>query len=396
MSSIFLSDPTINNSAIDFEEVFTLLSRHQQEHKSLTVPLNNPMLHRIIDILTANGIETLAQLRWEEMIRQVESDVAVSNATPDKRGDVSPEGSEWLQLQRGPYRLYQEETHEENQDAESSTEKDPEKTLGWAKKPNPLNAARYNRLRNLRNAGVVMNKWEERLLELKQFHSEKGHCDVPLDYPGGLGIWCATQRVSYRFDKATVPQSRINALDAIGFTWQSQKRKDAWSRYFDELVEYIRQHGTSHVSVYDENYTRLGSWVKRQRAEYKKYQLRGRTNSQMTKERIDKLDSIGFQWRLKAEKLTWDDRFEALKIYKMTHGHCRPPQNENPELNTWSRYQRLNYQYFIEGKPSRLNQEKVDKLLSIGINEPAVLSRGEEEKDGNEVSTTVPEHSSFV
>lgn len=31
----------------------------------------------------------------------------------------------------------------------------------------------------------------------------------------------------------------------------------------------------------------------------------------MTKERIDKLDSIGFQWRLKAEKLTWDDRFEV-------------------------------------------------------------------------------------
>ncbi len=73
----------------------------------------------------------------------------------------------------------------------------------------------------------------------------------------------------------------------------------------------LQQHGTSHVSVYDENYTRLGSWVKRQRAEYKKYQLRGRTNSQMTKERIDKLDSIGFQWRLKAEKLTWDDRFEV-------------------------------------------------------------------------------------
>jgi hypothetical protein len=184
MSSIFLSDPTIHNSAIDFEELFTLLSRHQQQHNSLTVPLNNPTLHRIIDILTANGIEALAQHRWEEMIQQVESDVAVSTATQEKGGDISPEGNEWLRLQRGPYRLYQEEIHEENQDAEPSTEKDTEKPLDWTKKPNPLNDARYNRLRNLRNAGVVMNKWEERLLELKQFHSEKGHCDVPLDYPG--------------------------------------------------------------------------------------------------------------------------------------------------------------------------------------------------------------------
>ena len=49
------------------------------------------------------------------------------------------------------------------------------------------------------------------------------------------------------------------------------------------------QHGSSHVSAYDEKYTKLGSWVKRQRAEYKKYQEKGRAESQMTKERIDKL-----------------------------------------------------------------------------------------------------------
>ena len=37
-----------------------------------------------------------------------------------------------------------------------------------------------------------------------------------------------------------MPQSRIDALDAMGFIWQSQKRKDSWSRYFDELVQYIK------------------------------------------------------------------------------------------------------------------------------------------------------------
>jgi hypothetical protein len=73
----------------------------------------------------------------------------------------------------------------------------------------------------------------------------------------------------------------------------------------------IQQHGTSHVSIYDENYIQLGSWVKRQRAEYKKYMSKGRAKSQMTKERIDKLESIGFQWRLKPDKITWDDRFEV-------------------------------------------------------------------------------------
>jgi len=78
------------------------------------------------------------------------------------------------------------------------------------------------------------------------------------------------------------------------------------------LMHLLRkQHGTSHVSIYDEKFTQLGSWVKRQRAEYKKYQHKGRAKSQMTKERIDKLESIGFQWRLKPEKVTWEERFEV-------------------------------------------------------------------------------------
>lgn len=56
----------------------------------------------------------------------------------------------------------------------------------------------------------------------------------------GLGFWVATQKVAYRFDKATMPQGRIDALDAMGFTWQSEKRADSWSKYFDELVDYIQ------------------------------------------------------------------------------------------------------------------------------------------------------------
>jgi hypothetical protein len=56
------------------------------------------------------------------------------------------------------------------------------------------------------------------------------------------------------------------------------------------------------------NYLYLG-----QRAEYHKYQTKGRAKSQMTKERIDKLESIGFQWRLNPEtpKMKWEDRFEV-------------------------------------------------------------------------------------
>jgi len=108
-------------------------------------------------------------------------------------------------------------------------------------------------------------------------------------------------------------------------------------------------------------------------------------------------ESIGFQWRLKPDKITWESRFEDLKQYKEIHGHCRPTQSENNELNTWSRYQRLNYRYFIEGKPSRLNQEKVDKLLSIGINDPGPNGSYQEETDdgAQEAVPTIQPQMSF-
>jgi len=219
----------------------------------------------------------------------------------------------------------------------------------------------------------------------------------------GLGIWCATQRETYKFEKASMPKERIEALDALGFTWsrwghqRSKARKDAWEKRFDELVEYknvssvfvstvhfscdlhlkylvisiideIKANGDCNISQYDENNKQLGKWAKNQRYEYRRYNNKGLGQSRISRDRIDKLESIGFQWRLKPEKISWDQRFEvrarnivlllltpdvfsncdfsslaysggekALKKYKEEYGHCRPPQNY-PEIGTVSHW----------------------------------------------------------
>lgn len=60
----------------------------------------------------------------------------------------------------------------------------------------------------------------------------------------GLGIWVATQRETYNFEKETMPLERIQALDSLGFSWgrwgrqRSKARKDAWDKMFNELIEY--------------------------------------------------------------------------------------------------------------------------------------------------------------
>jgi hypothetical protein len=54
----------------------------------------------------------------------------------------------------------------------------------------------------------------------------------------------------------------------------------------------------------------LGSWVGKQREEYKK--LKDKKSSQLDKYRIDKLNEIGFQWSLlNWTTVSWEDRFEA-------------------------------------------------------------------------------------
>ena len=101
--------------------------------------------------------------------------------------------------------------------------------------------------------------------------------------------------------------------------------------------------------------------------------------SRISRDRIDKLESIGFQWRLKPEKVSWEKRFEQLKRYKDETGHCRPPHN-HPDIGSWVKYQRSQLQCYLEGKTTKIDQEKADKLLSIGFND-ASPSRSEQVED---------------
>ena len=70
-----------------------------------------------------------------------------------------------------------------------------------------------------------------------------------------------------------------------------------WDTKFNELVAYKDAHGGScnvPTKGYAEN-PQLGRWVDTQRKQYKKFQQDPST-SHMTQERIERLESIGFEW----------------------------------------------------------------------------------------------------
>ncbi len=47
------------------------------------------------------------------------------------------------------------------------------------------------------------------------------------------------------------------------------------------------------------------------RYEYRKYHVKGLGPSRLGRDRIEKLNAIGFQWRLRPERVPWEDRFHV-------------------------------------------------------------------------------------
>ena len=169
-----------------------------------------------------------------------------------------------------------------------------------------------------------------------------------------------------------------------------------WIAIFQELKLYKAKHGHCNVP---QRTGRLGAWVHNQRRQYRLLQEGKR--SSMTDERIQKLESIGFQWSLRGTpKGSWGTMLDELKSFKDKHGHCNVPQRTG-RLGAWVNYQRQQYRLLQEGKQSGMTDERIQKLESIGFqwslrrseNEPdvqaAVLVGGA--TDMETVSTSTPD-----
>ena len=191
-----------------------------------------------------------------------------------------------------------------------------------------------------------------------------------------LGTWVSTQRRQYKkFQQdpstSSMTQERIERLESIAFEWGVTLSAE-WDTKFNELVAYKDTHGGScnvPTKGYAEN-PQLGTWVSNQRTQYKKFQQDPST-SQMTQERIERLESIAFEWgvTLSAE---WDTKFNELVAYKDTHGgSCNVPTKgyaENPQLGTWVSNQRTQYKKFQQDpSTSQMTQERIERLESIAF-----------------------------
>jgi len=171
-------------------------------------------------------------------------------------------------------------------------------------------------------------------------------------------------------DERKMPQIDfdIGDVDLDGKPLKRGTKPEIWLRHYEQLLAFKIIHGHCRVPCKFNENKKLGSWVKLQREDYKK--MKEKKATPMCKYRINLLEKIGFEWRIASEvKTSWEERLEALKAFKNEHGHCDVPQAypKDVALGKWVSKQRDFYRFLTQGKPTRMTQERVDKLNELGF-----------------------------
>ena len=222
------------------------------------------------------------------------------------------------------------------------------------------------RVAALNDLGMVWNVrdvlWERGFAAAEAHYARYGNLEVPVHYVSAdgtkLGVWLNNLRSVYKGNirGRRLAQEQIDALNAIGMTWQN-KQETAWERGYAHAQAYYATQGNLSVptAYKTENGYALGKWLMRQRE----------NKRNLSQECIAKLDMLGFVWQ---KPNSWEFRYLLVKKYYDEHGNAKVPADyvvNGVWLNKWLSEQRLVYAGKRIGKT--LTQEQISKLAAIGV-----------------------------
>jgi len=247
---------------------------------------------------------------------------------------------------------------------------------------------------------ILDEEWNKKFELLREYQLDNGHTRVPQRFATNngckLGRWVADQRRSYKnlmngkCYKASITQERIDKLNSIAFEWRCGDDKDVggvrgWDNKFDMLLAFKHSKGHCRVpSKYIIDQVKLGQWVSDQR-KFAKRLAEGKENALISQERIDQLNSVGFEWEIPVTKTATskrgtngqevatadvvdDDKDAAAEWELQFERYCNQREGHRVSqraLERWANDQREQYGEFLSGKPTSLTAEQIEKLNSI-------------------------------
>lgn len=179
--------------------------------------------------------------------------------------------------------------------------------------------------------------------------------------PSALSRWVQEQRQNYRRKQqhktSPLTAERIQLLTKIGFQWEVMNR-NAWDDKFQQLCDFREIHHHTRVPY---SHPELGIWVSEQRCNKKKLE-KGRT-SPLTKEKMGKLEQLGFEWN--ASPASWETKYQQLQDFFRNNNHSRVPFSH--PLGRWVHEQRQNYRRRQQGTQSPMTDERIALLETVNF-----------------------------
>lgn len=175
----------------------------------------------------------------------------------------------------------------------------------------------------------------------KKKHGDRYH--IALKQHPDLHEWVRLQ-VHSRDKLSAFKKQKLNAID---FLWNRGRnyKDELWEKMYQELVAFKDKHRHCDVSVKYPEDRRLAGWVKGQRTK------------QISGDKRDKLNAIGFSWAGQIQEQRWQQRLKAYSDLKTRNGLVT--LRAHTPLHSWLYQQRKNFH--------RLPDEKRALLLEAGI-----------------------------
>ncbi|OEU10393.1 hypothetical protein FRACYDRAFT_194029 [Fragilariopsis cylindrus CCMP1102] len=129
-------------------------------------------------------------------------------------------------------------------------------------------------------------------------------------------------------------------------------QNEIWDEMFRRLVAYKKKNKSTNVPIMYETDPKLGYWVSTQRT--------NSMNNYISEERIRRLNSIGFVWKI---CVPWMEMYQKLVAYKKKHKSTivRKEYQADPKLGHWVQTQRKKY------NRKALSTDRTNHLESIGF-----------------------------
>uniref|UniRef100_UPI0040560203 Helicase associated domain protein n=1 Tax=Candidatus Electronema sp. TaxID=2698783 RepID=UPI0040560203 len=157
------------------------------------------------------------------------------------------------------------------------------------------------------------------------------------------------------------PRLSLETLRASVATRCLDSLCSSWDVWFGKLKAFKERFGHCNVETGWEEDSGLWSWVSSQRTR--------RNKGQLSPERVQLLDQLGFVWDFQAQKReeTWMKWYRELENYAKEYGHPNVPQSRpKTKLANWVMIQRSRRDKSCNGHPP-LTKEQIELLSHLGF-----------------------------